>query len=164
MSKTREELITRALRKLGVEVWERAAVTNIEAEAVTVGAERLGAHTIIWSAGVAGSSLGKTLKVPVDRAGRVIVNEDLSVPDHPDIFVAGDLAGFTHQGGQQLPGVGVDAPLVERHPRRAGRDLGGTAAHEVDEVRWVLGHAATVGGGRPVTDLGGSGPFSERVG
>jgi NADH dehydrogenase len=108
----------RALRKLGVEVWEQARVTDVGQEEVVVGGQRLPAHTIIWAAGVAGSSLGQSLGVPLDRAGRVIVNEDLSLPGHPDIFVAGDLAAFTHQGGVQLPGVAQVAKQQGRHASR----------------------------------------------
>ena len=108
----------RALRKLGVEVWEQARVTEVGQEEVVVGDQRVPAHTIIWAAGVAGSSLGRSLGVPLDRSGRVIVNEDLSVPGHPDILVAGDLAGFTHQDGVQLPGVAQVAKQQGRHAAR----------------------------------------------
>ncbi len=70
----------RALRKLGVEVWENARVTEVEAEAVHVGNDRIPAHTILWSAGVAASGLGKSLGVPLDRVGRVEVEPDLRSP------------------------------------------------------------------------------------
>jgi NADH dehydrogenase len=105
----------RALRKLGVEVWEQARVTAIHDESLVVGDQPVRAHTIIWAAGVAGAAVGHTLGVPLDRVGRVIVEEDLSVPGHPDIFVAGDIAAFTHGDGKQLPGVAQVAKQQGRH-------------------------------------------------
>jgi NADH dehydrogenase len=107
-----------ALRKLGVEVWERAVVTAISAEHLTIGGDHLSAHTILWAAGVAASPLGQTLGVPLDRAGRVIVDADLSVPGHPNVFVAGDAASFTHQTGQPLPGVAQVAKQQATHAAR----------------------------------------------
>jgi len=142
-----------ALRKLGVEVWEQAKVTDIGSDAVTVGDARVAAHTIIWAAGVAGSPLGLSLGVAVDRVGRVMVNEDLSVPEHPSIFVAGDLAGFTHQGGQQLPGVAQVAKQQGTHAarnvlRRIGQQPT-TPFHYRDP-----GNMATVGRAHAVADFG----------
>jgi NADH:ubiquinone reductase (H+-translocating) len=110
----------RALQKLGVEVWERAEVTEVGAERVKVGDDEVSAHTILWAAGVAGSPLGASFGVPMDRAGRVIVQEDLSVPGQPGIFIAGDLAGFTYQGDKQLPGV---AQVAKQQGRHAARNL-----------------------------------------
>lgn len=143
----------RALRSLGVEVWEQARVTNLEDDAVTVGDARVPAHTIIWAAGVAGSPLGASLGVPVDRVGRVIVQEDLSVPGHPAIFVAGDLAGFTYQGDQQLPGVAQVAKQQGTHAaRNVGRLIGQqpTAAFRYRDP----GNMATVGRAHAVVDFG----------
>jgi NADH dehydrogenase len=108
----------RALRALGVEVWENARVTGVEADAVIVGGDRVVAHTILWAAGVAGSPLAKSLGVPLDRIGRVEVEADLSVPGQPAVFVVGDLASFVHQTGQPLPGVAQVAKQQGAHASR----------------------------------------------
>lgn len=143
----------RALRKLGVEVWENARVTSINAESVVVAGDELPAHTIIWAAGVAGSPLGKSLNVPLDRVGRVIVEEDLSVPGHPEIFVVGDLAGFTHQGGRQLPGV---AQVAKQQGRHAARNLlRRLAAEPTLPFRYRdPGNMATIGRAHALADFG----------
>ena len=114
----------RALQRLGVEVWENVAVTNIAVDALTLlGAadgDELRVHTTLWAAGVAASPLGQSLGAPIDRAGRVIVNADLSVPKHPEIFIAGDLANFSHQTGAPLPGV---AQVAKQQGARAARNV-----------------------------------------
>jgi NADH dehydrogenase len=94
----------RALRHLGVDVREGKGVTDVTDGAVHLGDERIAAHTIMWAAGVAGETIARDLG-PLDRAGRVIVNPDLSVQGQSEIFVAGDLASFSHQTGKPLPGV-----------------------------------------------------------
>lgn len=94
-----------SLQQLGVDVRERTTVTDITADGVSLGAERLLASTVLWAAGVAASPLVATLGAPLDRAGRVLVNPDLSIPDHREVFVVGDAATFLHQTGQPLPGV-----------------------------------------------------------
>jgi NADH dehydrogenase len=143
----------RALRKLGVEVWEHAKVTAIESDGVTIGDAPLAAHTIIWAAGVAGSALGATLGVTTDRVGRVVVDEDLSVPGHPSIFVAGDLAGFTHQGGAQLPGV---AQVAKQQGTHAARNiLRRIGAQPTTAFRYRdPGNMATIGRAHAVADFG----------
>src|SRR6185503_3689583 len=83
-----------ALERLGVTVWAGRMVTGVDADGVTLGTERLSAKTVIWAAGVAASPLGKSLGAPLDRAGRVRVEPDLTVPGHPDIYIAGDLAAI----------------------------------------------------------------------
>ena len=95
----------RALLRLGVDVREGKAVTRVERGAVWVGDERIEAHTILWAAGVAAERIARALGPALDRAGRVIVNADLSVTGHDGVFVAGDLASFSHQTGTPLPGV-----------------------------------------------------------
>jgi NADH dehydrogenase len=104
-----------ALEKLGVEVRTGSAVTGIGPGYVAIGGQRLEAATIIWSAGVAAAPLARSLGAPLDRAGRVLVEPDLSVPGHPEIFVAGDLAAFLHQTGRPLPGVAQVAIQQGRH-------------------------------------------------
>ncbi|HWC46624.1 MAG TPA: NAD(P)/FAD-dependent oxidoreductase, partial [Casimicrobiaceae bacterium] len=100
----------RDLRELGVDVRTRSIVSSVEPNAVCVGDERIVARTVLWAAGNTASPLGRLLgpKVPVDRAGRVIVNSDLSVPDHPEIFVVGDLAVMSTDG-KPVPGVAQGA-------------------------------------------------------
>ena len=95
-----------ALRARGVEVRTGATVTRVDPEGVFLGeTERLAAKTVIWAAGVAASPFANRLGVPLDKSGRVIVEPDLSIPGHPEIFVIGDLALFLHQGGRALPGL-----------------------------------------------------------
>ncbi|HEY5218658.1 MAG TPA: NAD(P)/FAD-dependent oxidoreductase [Gemmatimonadaceae bacterium] len=93
-----------ALEDLGVEVRANTMVTNVERGAVTIGAERIEAATIIWAAGNEASPLGASLGVPLDRVGRVIVEPDLSISGHPEIFVAGDQAAMMSDG-KPVPGV-----------------------------------------------------------
>jgi len=103
------ELSARAkldLEKLGVEVRLNARVTNVQSRSVAIGSERIEAASVIWAAGVQASPIGKSLGVPIDRAGRVIVNPDLTIPGHPEIFVIGDMASATDsKTGKAAPGV-----------------------------------------------------------
>jgi NADH dehydrogenase len=98
------------LERLGVTVWAGRMVTGVDADGVTLGAERLASRTVIWAAGVAASPLGKSLGAPLDRAGRVRVEPDLTVPGHSDIYVAGDLAAVDH-----VPGIAPAAKQMGRH-------------------------------------------------
>lgn len=93
------------LEGLGVEVRTSSVVTRVEPGAVWVGEERIPAQVVLWAAGVAASPLGGKLGVPMDRAGRVLVEPDLSVPGHPEVFVIGDLASLKDEKGKPLPGV-----------------------------------------------------------
>ena len=105
------------LERLGVTVWLGRQVTGIDADGVQLGDERLAAKTVIWAAGVAASPLGASLGVPLDRAGRVIVEPDLSLPGHPEISVIGDLAALPwHQ--PPVPGTGPAAKQMGRHAAR----------------------------------------------
>jgi len=98
------------LERLGVTVWPSRLVTGVDAEGIQIGAERLSAKTVVWAAGVAASPLGRSLGAPLDRAGRVRVAPDLSVPGHPEIFVAGDLAAI-----DGVPGIAPAAKQMGRH-------------------------------------------------
>jgi NADH dehydrogenase len=108
------------LQRLGVEVLTSTMVTKIEPGVIYMG-ETLGetrtmnAAVILWAAGVAASPLGRMLGVPVDRAGRVFVNPDLSLPGHPEVFVIGDLAALNDKWGKMLPGVAPVAILEGRY-------------------------------------------------
>jgi NADH:ubiquinone reductase (H+-translocating) len=103
------------LQRLGVEVVTSAVVTGIEPGALYMGKTRLEAAVILWAAGVAASPLGRELGVPVDRAGRVLVQPDLSLPNHPEVFVIGDLAALKDASGKLLPGVAPVAILEGRY-------------------------------------------------
>lgn len=143
----------RALRRLGVEVWERAAVTHVEHDNVFVGSDRITGHTIIWAAGVAASPLGASLGVPLDRVGRVIVQPDLSVPGHPEIFVAGDLAHFSHQTGAPLAGVAQVAKQGGRHAARNILRL--IEGQPTEPFRYRdPGNMATIGRAHALADFG----------
>jgi len=93
-----------ALTRLGIEVRTNAPVEAIDSEGVVIAGERLAARTVIWTAGVAASPAGEWLGAETDRAGRVKVGSDVTVPGHPDIFVIGDTANFM-EDGKPLPGV-----------------------------------------------------------
>jgi len=93
------------LQRLGVEVRTSHVVTRVEPGAVWVGEERIAAQVVLWAAGVAASPLGRKLGVPVDRAGRVLVQTDLRVAGHSEVFVIGDLAALADESGKMLPGV-----------------------------------------------------------
>ena len=103
------------LERLGVTVWLGKLVTDIDAEGVTLGNERLVSRNVLWAAGVTSSPLGRSLGVPLDRAGRVPVQADLSVPGHPEIFVVGDLAAV-----EGVPGI---APAAKQMGRVAARNI-----------------------------------------
>jgi NADH dehydrogenase len=93
------------LERLGVEVRTSNIVTGIEPGAVLVGKTRIPAQVVLWAAGVAASPLGCKLDAPIDRAGRVHVQPDLSLPGHPEVFVIGDLSALEDEHGKMLPGV-----------------------------------------------------------
>lgn len=94
-----------ALEKLGVEVSLGAAVTQIDRDAVTFGGRSVAANTIIWAAGVRASPAAEWLGVPADRNGRIIVEPDLSIPGHPDIFAVGDTVAVRAPDGSPVPGI-----------------------------------------------------------
>jgi NADH dehydrogenase len=114
------EKAERSLRRLCVQVRTGASVTGISSDAVTIGEERVSAATILWTAGVQPSPLARSLGVPLDRAGRVIVNLDLTVPGHPEVFVVGDLAACAGPDGRPLPGL---APVALQQGRHAARNI-----------------------------------------
>jgi NADH dehydrogenase len=151
-----------SLRRLGIEVRENTAVTHIDAHGVMLGADRLDAGTVLWAAGVAASPLVATLGVPVDKAGRALVEPDLSIPGHPEVFVVGDAAAFLHQDGTLLPGVAQTAMQQAAHAARniVKRSRGETTS----PFRYRdLGSMAIVGRGSAIADLGRlrfSGPFA----
>ncbi len=145
------------LKQLGVEVRTSTVVTKVEAGAVYVGNTRLNATVVLWAAGVAASPLGKKLGVAVDRAGRVPVQPDLTVPGHPEIFVIGDLAAAKDEQGKLLPGV---APVAIQQ----GEFVGKLIREEVESHAglpgrprfhyWDKGSLATIGRAAAVAQFG----------
>ncbi|KLD64258.1 NAD(P)/FAD-dependent oxidoreductase [Dyella japonica] len=109
------EKARRQLEKLGVEVRLNTSVTAIDEHGVMLGDTPYPARTVLWAAGVAASPLGARLGAPVDRAGRVLVEADLSLPGHPDVFVIGDLASVTQADGKPVPGVAPAAKQMGHH-------------------------------------------------
>jgi NADH dehydrogenase len=108
------EKATRQLEGLGVQVWTGAPVTDVGEGGVRMGEDRVAARTVVWAAGVQASPLARSLGAPLDRAGRVRVERDLTVPGHPDVFVVGDLAAL-EQDGRLVPGVAPAAIQMGRH-------------------------------------------------
>ena len=141
------------LERLGVEVRSSTIVTGVEPHAVRIGDEFQPATVTVWAAGVAASELGRALGVELDRAGRVLVQPDLSVPGHPEVFVIGDLAAVRTADGRMLPGV---APVAIQEGKAVSqsiqRDLSGQprrAFHYVDK-----GSLATIGRAAAVAQFG----------
>src|ERR1035441_690668 len=152
----------RQLISLGVRSLTSARVTNIDAEGVTVSVngreERIATHTVLWAAGVRASHLGKVLAeraaALLDRAGRVIVEPDLSLPGHPEIFVIGDLSSFTHQGGKPLPGV---APVAMQQGAYVARLIRRRVAGRSTPAPFRYfnkGNLATIGRNKAVAEFG----------
>ena len=140
----------RALRELGVEVALGKAVTAVDADGVVYGGTRLEAGTIIWAAGVAASPAAKWLGIPADRVGRLKVEDDLSVPGHPEIFAIGDTAVLA----KPIPGIGDAAKQAGRHAARVIRArIGGDGAAMPFHYEH-LGDIATIGRSRALIDFG----------
>ncbi len=152
-----EELSEKArkqLVRLGVEVRTGALVTAIDQHGVDIGGgERIPARTVLWAAGVAASPLARSLGAPLDRAGRVLIAPDLTIPDHPEVFVVGDLAAAVQQNGEPVPGV---APAAIQEGRHAGRQIARSLAGQPREpFRYNdKGSLATIGRAAAVADLG----------
>ena len=141
------------LEKLGVHVRTNALVTGIDDTGVSVdGEQRIEAKTVIWAAGVQASPLVAQLNVPVDRAGRARVADDLSVPDHPEVFVIGD-AAHVEQGGQTVPGTAPAAIQMGQHVARCIRSrLKGQRS--LPFLFRDKGSMATIGRAAAVADFG----------
>jgi NADH dehydrogenase len=146
------EAARKQLERLGVTVWTGVQVTGIDPEGICIGAERIHAHTVLWAAGVAASPLARSLGVPLDRAGRVLVEPDLTLPGREDVYVIGDLAHI-QENGALVPGV---APAAIQQGRHAAANLLRTLEgqprrpfHYVDK-----GMLATIGRGAAVAKIG----------
>jgi NADH dehydrogenase len=147
----------RQLQRLGVDVLTSTLVTNIEPGVITMGGQRMKAEVILWAAGVAASPLGKALG-PVDRAGRVQVQPDLSVENHREVFVIGDLAALNDAHGKLLPGVAPVAILQGRYVAQVIRhevEHGPGASLERKPFHyWDKGSLATIGRAAAVAEFG----------
>jgi NADH dehydrogenase len=142
----------RALERLGVEVHTGRPVTNVDEQTVRIGEKRIEAGTVLWAAGVAAAPVGRTLDAPVDRAGRVLVQPDLSIPGYPEVFVIGDLATVV-QDGRPLPGVAAVAIQEGKHAARTiagdlrGRSRSAFRYHNPGDM-------ATIGRAAAIADFG----------
>src|SRR5438552_8920293 len=140
------------LEDLGVEVRTGARATNLSEAGVQMNGEFIPCRVKIWAAGNNASFVGKTLGAPVDRVGRVIVNDDLTIPGHPEVQVIGDLANFPHQTGQPLPGI---SPVAMQEGRHAARNvLAMIKGRKPQRFHyWDKGTMATIGRNKAVADL-----------
>jgi NADH:ubiquinone reductase (H+-translocating) len=146
------------LQALNVTVSAGQPVQAIDADGVVVGGQRWACRTVLWAAGVAASPLGASLPAARDRAGRVKVANDLTLPGHPDVFVAGDLASVVRESGQPVPGVAPAAKQMGRHVARVirARVLTGDLRLPGPAFRYQdVGNLATIGRLRAVVDLRG---------
>lgn len=151
-----EELSRRAeqqLRHLGVEVRTSQMVTRVEPGVVWVGDQKIEASVILWAAGVAASPLGRKLGVAFDRAGRVLVRPDLSIPGHEEVFVIGDLASLQDEHGKMLPGV---APVAIQQGEWVAKTIARDLAHQprADFHYRDKGSLATIGRAAAVAQFG----------
>lgn len=147
------------LERMGVQVRLNARVTNVDEEGIWIGEERLKANNVIWAAGVQASPLLSKLGVPTDRAGRVIVDKDLSIPGHPNVFVVGDAAAAVDaKTGQPVPGLAPAAMQAGRFVAKiiAAEVAGKSMPADRPAFKYVdKGTLATIGKRRAVADIKG---------
>ncbi len=144
----------RAMEKMGVEVELGQMVSEIDADGVTFGDRRIETKTIIWAAGVAASPVAKWLGIEGDKAGRVKVGPDLTLPGHPEIFVIGDVASIAQDNGKPVPGV---APAAKQAGQHAARVITRRLAGDTSALPFRYNHAgdlATIGKSSAVIDFG----------
>ena len=141
------------LRRLGVDVRTNSVVTGVAAGAVSIGATTIASDTVLWAAGVSASPLGAALGAPLDRAGRVQVQPDLTIPGFPNVFVIGDLASLAGADGRPLPGVAQVAIQMGRH---AVKNILRAAEHQPLRPFHYrdLGNMATIGRASAIADFG----------
>ena len=150
-----EDLRTSAMKQLqdlGVEVRTGVHATDLTEAGLRVGDEFIPCRVKIWAAGNTASFVGKSLGVPVDRVGRVIVQDDLTIPGHPEVQVIGDLANFTGKDGKSLPGV---SPVAMQQGRHAARNILKMIEGRTPQRFWYFdkGSMATIGRNKAVADL-----------
>ena len=141
------------LERLGVEVRIGAVVSSVDGHGVRIGAEHIPARAVFWAAGNQASPLAKSLGVPLDHAGRVLVQPDLSVPGHQEIFVAGDLAALQRRTGSWVPAVAPAANQEGTHAaKNVRRRLNGTLTRPFKYLN--KGELATIGRNRGIAVFG----------
>jgi NADH dehydrogenase len=150
-----EDLRTSAMKQLqdlGVEIRTGVRATDLTEAGLRVGDEFIPCRVKIWAAGNTASFVGKSLGVPVDRVGRVIVQDDLTIPGHPEVQVIGDLANFTGKDGKSLPGV---SPVAMQQGRHAARNIMNMIEGRKPQRFWYFdkGSMATIGRNKAVADL-----------
>lgn len=152
-SETQTARAMRDLEHLGVQIWTGSAVTKIDASGVEIGKEKIQAATVLWAAGVKASPLGQAAGFEVDRQGRVLVEPDLSVKGHENIFVAGDQACFTHQTSKPLPGT---APVAMQQGKYLAKLIRRCVANQPRApFRFAdKGQMATIGRSRAIVEMG----------
>ena len=153
---------TKQLESLGVDVRTDTRVTDISAEGVTISEGFIPSATVVWAAGVAASPLGAVVAGETDRSGRAVVGTDLSLADHPNVFVIGDVASVVDAEGNSVPGVGAAATQGGAHSARC------IAADLANEPRPAFtykdrGSMATIGKSKAVANLGPRLQFSGRL-
>ena len=148
------ESARKQLVELGVEVITNAIVTNVTATQVEIGERVIETRTVLWGAGVQASPLAESLGVPLDRAGRVLVEPDLTIPGHPEVFVLGDLAAVKQYDGSFVPGV---APAAIQAGQHTALNLErAVAGQPLRPFRYRdKGSLATIGRAAAVADFGG---------
>ncbi len=144
----------RDLEALGVQVWTESLVTDLDATGVSIGSERVEARTILWAAGVEASPLNRQLGGECDLQGRIHVEADLSLPDHPEVFVAGDQAHVVGSDGRPLPGVAPVALQQGSYLARRIRAIAGATVSPGPFVYRDKGQMATIGRKRAVLESG----------
>jgi len=143
------EKAAKQLRELGVEVITSATVTNIDDQSVTMGETTIPTRTVLWAAGVQASPIAKSLGAPLDRAGRVMVNDDLSLPNHPEVFVVGDVATLKTPVPGVAPAAIQEGTHAAKNIQRLMRGQATRPFHYFDK-----GSLATIGRAAAVADFG----------
>ncbi len=144
---------TRDLENLGVQVWPNSMVSKIDEAGIEVGSERISTATVLWAAGVRGVDLDVGEQVEMDRNRRILVQEDLSIPGHHNVFVAGDQAAFAADSAPELPGT---APVAMQQGRYVAKailgDLAGKPRLPFEFID--RGQMATIGRSRAIVEIG----------
>uniref|UniRef100_Q3ATW1 NADH:ubiquinone reductase (non-electrogenic) n=1 Tax=Chlorobium chlorochromatii (strain CaD3) TaxID=340177 RepID=Q3ATW1_CHLCH len=145
---------TRALEKLGVQVWTSSMVSDVDVNGVQIGNERIEAATVLWAAGVTATSISRNMDgVETDAIGRIVVENDLSIFGHPEIFVGGDLAHVEREDGTTLPGL---APVAQQQGRAIAHNiLRDMQAKARKPFRYTdKGQMATIGKNKAIVEMG----------
>ena len=144
----------KSLQDIGVEVMLGQAVTECSADGVMYGGKRLDARTIIWAAGVRASPAAEWLNAPADRAGRLLVEPDLTVPGHPDIFAIGDTVAIKDPDGNPVPGIAPAAKQQGRYvaaaikARLSGNSFGSFVYKHAGSLAQIGKHKAVIDFGK----------------